>query len=205
MTKKEIKGKTVSQAQLLRMGWTKQMIEKFLPEPILAPNPMKFKQPMKLYKLSDIEIITQTEGFKNEVTKRKKGIRTISEREELQIDYFNKIIVKKISRELLLEEALKLNKKLYDPKDYNFGDETKNLDNETFERYQVHYIRHNLSNYDLLLIEIKGKRGARILRKELKKAVIEKIGIIYPYLSSEVKRQLNQIGGRNDENIKREV
>lgn len=202
MTNKELRNKTVSQADLLRLGWTRGMINKYLPEPLLVPNPMRYSVPMKLYKVSDIEVITSMESFQQEMKKRKSR-RTMQDNKcipsgIIMDSFYDGIEVDVIDNRKLTKEAIMLNKQMYDSNDYFFGTE-KVLDQNLMDRYKVNYIRHNLTNYERLRKELKGKRGARVLRRELKIAVLSKIAEAYPELKREVRLQIGALGGNYNE------
>lgn len=201
MTKKDLKSKTISQNQLIRLGWSRGMIRRFLPEPILVENPLKYSVPMKLYKICDVEAVTASEAFQREMAKRRPH-RLVNQNMEpspqiLMDSFRKKILVEKISESRLQQESIMLNKRMYDSKDYFFGDENvKVLDANLMNKFKVNFIRHNLTNYEALKSEIKGKRCAEIIRKYLKIAVLEKIGETYPDLMYECQRQITSLGGK---------
>ena len=201
MTQKELRSKTISQNQLLRLGWTRGMIRRFLPEPMLVENPLKFSTPMKLFKIADVEAVTASEAFQREMAKRGPHRSAHQDMEPspqiLMESYTEKILVEKISDSRLQQEAVMLNKRMYDSKDYFFGDENvKVLDGNLMDKFKVNFIRHNLTNYEALKSEIKGKRCAEMIRKYLKIAVIQKIGETYPDVMSECQRQIACLGGK---------
>lgn len=67
---KQSTDKMINQTNILEMGWTKTMIAKFLPEPILKQNPWyKEAAPMKLWRESDVLSIMETAAFMAEMEK----------------------------------------------------------------------------------------------------------------------------------------
>ena len=58
--------KMVCQATVLKMGWTKDMIVRLLPEPTLRPNPYGAQKsaPMRLWREADVLACMETEEYK---------------------------------------------------------------------------------------------------------------------------------------------
>ena len=57
--------KMVCQSTILEMGWTKSMIARLLPEPVLRKNPYSSqKPPMKLWREADVLACMETEEYK---------------------------------------------------------------------------------------------------------------------------------------------
>ncbi|MGN1155252.1 MAG: hypothetical protein ACI4TK_03670 [Agathobacter sp.] len=70
---KQTTDKMINQAAILKMGWTKTMIAKFLPEPKLKQNPWyKEAAPIKLWRESDVLSIMETADFMTEMEKAAK-------------------------------------------------------------------------------------------------------------------------------------
>ena len=70
---KQSTDKMINQTSILEMGWTKTMIAKFLPEPILKQNPWhKEAAPMKLWRESDVLSTMETAAFMTEMEKAAK-------------------------------------------------------------------------------------------------------------------------------------
>lgn len=63
----------ITQSTILEMGWTKSMITRLLPEPILKPNPhYRSAAPMRIWKKQDVLDAMETENFKLELEKANK-------------------------------------------------------------------------------------------------------------------------------------
>lgn len=69
--------KMICQSTILDMGWTKSMISRLLPDPVLRPNPYsKDKPPMKLWREEDVLDCMETEEYKNLHAQAEKRRRT---------------------------------------------------------------------------------------------------------------------------------
>ena len=191
----EIKYYTYS--NLLKMGFTKKLIEEHLHEPLLKDNPHYRMGPkMKLYLAKDVEKFMKTDIFLNYQESRKNrvnaAIKNANKRREENYRYIDdeisKIIVKRVSLDELERLTLeaKLDWLLWTRDDfYGFDD----LSDETLARWMINYIRHNLTNYDEILDNIKGKFGVEEAYIKYKKILMLKIKEVYPELFIETKEQ----------------
>lgn len=191
----EIKYYTYS--NLSKMGFTKKLIEEHLHEPLLKDNPHYRMGPkMKLYLAKDVEKFMKTDIFLNYQESRKNrvnaAIKNASKRREENYRYIDdeisKIIVKRVSLDELERLTLeaKLDWLLWTRDDfYGFDD----LSDETLARWMINYIRHNLTNYDEILDNIKGKFGVEEAYIKYKKILMLKIKEVYPELFIETKEQ----------------
>lgn len=113
---KEAKAEMITQSTILDMGWTKSMIVKLLPEPILKPNPhYRCAAPMKLWIKQDVLNEMETEDFKKELEKanrrkassqKSKNTKTINLKGKMQ-QIADSITVTVLPTEKLEEETLK--------------------------------------------------------------------------------------------------
>ena len=191
----EIKYYTYS--NLLKMGFTKKLIEEHLHEPLLKDNPHYRMGPkMKLYLAKDVKKFMKTDIFLNYQESRKNrvnaAIKNANKRREENYRYIDdeisKIIVKRVSLDELERLTLeaKLDWLLWTRDDfYGFDD----LSDETLARWMINYIRHNLTNYDEILDNIKGKFGVEEAYIKYKKILMLKIKEVYPELFIETKEQ----------------
>lgn len=191
----EIKYYTYS--NLSKMGFTKKLIEEHLHEPLLKDNPHYRMGPkMKLYLAKDVEKFMKTDIFLNYQESRKNrvnaAIKNANKRREENYRYIDdeisKIIVKRVSLDELERLTLeaKLDWLLWTRDDfYGFDD----LSDETLARWMINYIRHNLTNYDEILDNIKGKFGVEEAYIKYKKILMLKIKEVYPELFIETKEQ----------------
>ena len=191
----EIKYYTYS--NLLKMGFTKKLIEEHLHEPLLKDNPHYRMGPkMKLYLAKNVKKFMKTDIFLNYQESRKNrvnaAIKNSSKRREENYRYIDdeisQITVKRVSLDVLERLTLeaKSNWLLWTRDDfYGFDD----LSDETLARWMINYIRHNLTNYDEILDNIKGKFGVEEAYIKYKKILMLKIKEVYPELFIETKEQ----------------
>lgn len=191
----EIKYYTYS--NLLKMGFTKKLIEEHLHEPLLKDNPHYRMGPkMKLYLAKDVEKFMKTDIFLNYQESRKNrvnaAIKNSSKRREENYRYIDdeisQITVKRVPLDELerLTIEAKVDWILWTRDDfYGFDD----LSDETLARWMINYIRHNLTNYDEILDNIKGKFGVEEAYIKYKKILMLKIKEVYPELFIETKEQ----------------
>ena len=67
----EWKPEYYSQTTLKEFGFTAKMIDTMLSEPVLKPNPhYKCAAPMKLWLITEVDAVMQTDEFKEAVAKR---------------------------------------------------------------------------------------------------------------------------------------
>lgn len=191
----EIKYYTYS--NLLKMGFTKKLIEEHLHEPLLKDNPHYRMGPkMKLYLAKDVEKFMKTDIFLNYQESRKNrvnaAIKNANKRREENYRYIDdkisQITVKRVPLDELerLTIEAKVDWILWTRDDfYGFDD----LSDETLARWMINYIRHNLTNYDEILDNIKGKFGVEEAYIKYKKILMLKIKEVYPELFIETKEQ----------------
>lgn len=200
----DIKGNdTLTQSDILELGWTKSMIGKYLPDPTLKPNPRyKKAAPMKLWNRQDVLDAMASEVFKaamEKASKRKataekacatKTKKTVEEMTAVG----NGLKIKIIPDDDLRQRTLRAKQ--------NWAIEHGNFESipcaseitpETMERWIVNYIRHNLVKYDTALERLYGKCGRYDAYPEFKRIVLEKIAAAYPKYAEECKRQIGQI------------
>lgn len=196
-----------SKSEVLALGFSEKLITNLLPEPILKPNP-KFKSaaPMKLWLITDVDEAMKTAEFneyQEKAKKRREGAKKAVETKTAKLHEevstkIDAISVKKIDGNDLIARTLSekadwfnyqnmLRNNWYDTPD------PYNADKQTQERWQVNYIRHNLTQYDESLYEMSGKVGCHSEYIRYKEAVLRKIGETYPKLKEECYRQINKL------------
>lgn len=188
----------LTQTQLVERGWTKSMIPRFLPDPILKPNPMyKSASPMKLYREEDVLAAEKTTEFsvaKEKAERRKVGAQKAVETKTkgLRADverFLASVNIDSIPYNELRFAAIDAKQKWYDDTD-QWEKCAIEADEETKDRWCVNYIRHNLTHYDEQLWHMKGKTGTKQLYPEFKIALLRKIAEIYPRFRDEIERQI---------------
>ena len=200
----DIKGNdTLTQSEILELGWTKSLIGKYLPNPTLKPNPRyKKAAPMKLWNRQDVLDAMDSEVFKaamEKASKRKaaaekacatKAKKTVEEMTAVG----NGLKIKIIQDDDLRQRTLRA-KQNWAIEHGNFESipYASDITSETMERWIVNYIRHNLVKYDTALERLYGKCGRYEAYPEFKRIVLEKIAAAYPTYAEECKRQIGQI------------
>lgn len=188
----------ISQTTILSMGFTKSMIDKLLPAPILKQNPRyKSAAPMKLWKEADVLAVMETAAFQAAAAKaaqRKqaaaKAVDTKRKNAEvLADDLIASIHVQRIELPELEKLALASQQRWYD---FRGRGEIEFPSRETVDRWIVNYIRHKLCEYDDSLYTLfrPGKMANKdMLYPRVKRETLAKIAQVYPELAEECKKQ----------------
>lgn len=192
----EQKEKLITQTTVLSMGFTKSMIDKLLPEPILKRNPRyASSSPMKLWKEDDVKAVMETSEFQALAAKsaaRKaassKAVETKRQNAELIADELIKNIRVRRWKMATLERKVLDDKELRNLEHGNY--DMPRPDSRTLERWMVNFIRHNLCDYDDSLEELCGLVGKDELYRLLKTETLLKIAEVYPELEPECRRQM---------------
>lgn len=193
---------TITQTALLEKGWTKALIEKFLPKPSLKKNPMyACASPMKLWNISDVETAEKTEAFCAALEKakvRRSAAKKVAKAKADKLDDEIKNIVaqthiRKIQTDKLEKLAITAKQKWYDQVSFNRLDgeirDARGANQQTMDRWVVNYIRHNLVEYDTVLYSIRGRVGVVAAYPNFKNAILDKIAEAYPEYKKECCRQ----------------
>ena len=185
--------KMITQSRIIEeYGWTKSLISKFLPDPVLKANPHYRKAaPMRLWDEDTVKQVMTTSEFQDAMEKANKRKKSASKAVETKYSNMNhsvqlfidSITIKVLSDEELKTKALKAKQEWYLKNAYTANEETIN-------RWIVNYIRHNLVSYDNFLGSIDGKVGSVEAYPEVKIAVLEKIANTYPKYKDECERQI---------------
>ena len=189
------KEQLISQATVLTMGFTKSMIDKLLPSPVLKRNPhYASSSPMKLWREDDVRSVMETQEFQTMAAKaaaRKaasaKAVETKRQKAELLTDELIKNIKVRRWNMAVLERKTLDDKELRNLEHGNY--DMPMPDTKTLERWMVNFIRHNLCEYNDSLEELFGLVGKDELYQRLKSETLAKIAEVYPELEAECKRQ----------------
>ena len=188
----------ISQTTILSMGFTKSMIAKLLPDPILRDNPRyKSAAPMKLWKEADVLAAMDTDAFREAASKAErrkaaasKGVDTKRKNAELLAEELIAAIhVQRIELPELEKLALASQQRWYD---FQRRGEIEFPDRETVDRWMVNYIRHELCDYDASLYTLfrPGKMADKDkLYPKVKRETLAKIAQVYPELADECEAQ----------------
>lgn len=193
----EKKRETINQKTILEeYGWSKKLIEKYLPEPMFKRNPIYACAPeMKLWYRDEVEAIMKKDEFKEDMKKverrreaAEKAIYTKEEKTETMTEqYISELKLDNMSYEDLTDYTLGTKQAYYNS--YGNYSNVDYADEETKERWMVNHARHYLTNYDEILGEIKGAVGVDSAYIRLKEAILDMIAEKYPQLKEECERQ----------------
>lgn len=193
----------ITQTALLERGWTKSMITKLLPDPVLKNNPYNRSSSIKLWELETIEQIEKQPYFmdaKKAAEKRKASAKKAKETQFKNLMAIMQTAIDSTTIKMLDDEALR-RKAIYHAKerylrklgnDYFDGN---NLEEATICRWVVNYIRHQLvkcnyhATYDNVLYNFRGKLGKDKLYLYYKSALLDKIAAAYPKYADECREQ----------------
>lgn len=198
----------LTQAALLKRGWTKKLIEAFLPEPTRKKNPMfASAAPLKLWPVAQIEAAEATEEYQVALAKvnvqrgyAKKSIETKRQKLLDQVqEILDQVEVPVVDQKELESTVLREKQAWYelqnDPLYYCMPAWT--AERETIDRWTVNYIRHELVKcrgkkryvYDKTLGKIKGSVGIDDAYALLHNAILDRIAEVYPMYANECERQ----------------
>lgn len=193
----------LTQSMLLDAGWTKTMILRLLPDPVLKQNPMyKNAAPMKLWYKATVDSVMLSDEYKKMLKaaeKRKvaaaKAVKTKTQAiVDSQVRIANSLSVIVIPDDELIDKTIDAKNDWYCSHDIDSwaGYDTNE---ETLNRWIVNYIRHNLIDgeykrqYDYSLVRLRNKVGKSEAYDKFKMIVLDKIAEAYPKYAKECERQ----------------
>lgn len=202
----EWKPEYYSQSTLKEFGFTTKMIETMLSEPVLKDNPhYRCAAPMKLWLITEVDAVMQTDEFKKAVAKREsrrqgaaKAVETKRAKLHAEIETkIQKIKVEVLPMSQLRDEAIADRQAWYDM-DWENDCDAASADEPTIKRWMVNYVRHNLTSYDDVLYRMSGKVGCHNEYLTYKFTVLDKIAEAYPKLKQECNQQKQRTQTEHD-------
>lgn len=189
----------ITQTELLKRGWTKGMITKLLPDPLLKNNPYNRSSQIKLWELETIEQIETQPSFMDAKKAADKRKCSAKKAKETRFNNLMAIVqaaidstkIKMLDDETLRRKAIYHAKERYLRKSGNDYFDSNNLQEATICRWVVNYIRHQLvkcnyyATYDNILYDFRGKLGKDELYLYYKSALLDKIAAAYPKYAEE--------------------
>lgn len=184
------KTKYISKTTLLSRGWTEKSIDEILPPPKLVDNPhYKCSSPMQLWEEKVVKQKERTKKFKEYAEKKAKRSQAMQKsiekrkNETLEMSKTFDVTVERIDMDDLREETLISKWNWYmDTEQYDRADYVYIADPETLVRWEINYIRHNLTNYDYELEKLYRQIGKSDAYFEYRKNLMKKIKEVYPEL-----------------------
>lgn len=204
MNTKEDTRKTLTQSAIMRLGFTKKMIETLLPEPAKREKNPYYRNaaPIKLWYEDDIRAIMESPEYQECVEKSanrkagaKKAVATkINKCRTIMNDIADLISVEVVPNDKLIDDAIAAKNAWYAQMssyylcDCGYADKSNP---EYVARIVVNYVRHNLTTYDKSLYELplRGTPSRRDIYVEFFDIVLDKIAAAYPQYADECERQ----------------
>lgn len=199
------KPSNLSQSLLMQMGWTKEMIEQFLPKPKYVANPVhQNAHLMKLWSHTIVEEVMKSDAFMEakERENRKKAVAHPTNTYEKDLvnhalSIADCLKIKRITDDELCRETIEHRRKWYD---YGISagkateDSFRNASAQRLDQWIVSYILYHLIDFDgigrYLLF---GKVGNGSAYLAFKRAILERIAAVYPIVSKECNRQIAEL------------
>ena len=178
-------------------GLTDSLIRRLLPEPTLVPNPVyRCAAPMKLWNKTDVEKALETdealrliEQSEKRRAASRKAVETKRQHLEQEVDEaIRRIQVRRISCKTVMRNAV-TDKEEWDYYNGHYDTDPRHAPIEHKNRWAVNYIRHNLTEYDEALWDMRGKVGVLEQYLRYKLAVLDAIAATYPEYKSECEAQ----------------
>ena len=184
------KPKMITQSKIIgEYGWTKSLINRFLPDPILKRNPHYSKAaPMRLWEEDTVKKIMETEEFQKamkKACKRKESANKAVDTKRRNMHHSIEEFIEAISIKILPDDELRSRtlqaKQIWYQKHPHYDEDydedvianVNEADEDTLVRWVVNYVRHNLVDYDGFLYRIDGKVGAADAYPEFKIEVLK--------------------------------
>lgn len=185
---KDKKVKYITKTTLLDRGWTEKSIDEILPPPKLVDNPhYKCASPMQLWEEKLVKQKERTKKFKEYADRKAKRSQAMQKsiekrkNETIEIAQNFDISVERIDINDLKKQTLNSKWNWYmDTEQYDRAEYVDSVDQDTLVRWEINYIRHNLSNYDYELEKLYKRIGKSDAYFEYRKKLMEKIKEVYP-------------------------
>lgn len=197
----------LTKTEVKALGFSDGLIESLLPEPELRDNPFyRFAgAPMKLWRKDDVERAMETEEFKEHLKKHEKrsqaAWKAAKTRRMKTMKHVEELIAQiRVQDDWTEEEIRDAARRSHNEREVargNYGDLSfMCTDKPTVDRWMVNFVRHELTDYDYELYDMKGMTGASEAHDLYHDAVLSAIAKAYPFLKKEYNRQ--KIGSRRD-------
>lgn len=198
MTASTQKTDMVTSTGLADRGWSRELIDQFLPEPDMVKRNPVFRSaaPMRLYALKRVKRIERTKAFiaANEKMRARRlaAVVSASKRAAQLAELVANIaipVAEGMSRSTLVKRACtSYNDHKFDRYE-DYAPATPNSDTAFLDRICVNYLRHDCTDYDAIISELHGKVGRSEAYEIVRNRVLTRIAEVYPYLAAEAERQ----------------
>jgi len=189
--------KHFTKTTLKERGWSDTLIKQLLPPPIVCENPYYRSRNMYLWKECDVAEAEKKPEFaahlnRRSVHQKRAQAAVLTKNRKMQErlrDAIARIRVEEVDYARVVDDAVAAKQEWYDMTG-QYDRSVYGADQKTIERWTVNYIRHNLTAYDSFLYSAKGKTGISFAYPLYRRAVLEKIAEVYPWLYGECMRQM---------------
>lgn len=179
-----------TKTDLKEMEWTESLIQKYLPEPdLLKTNPHYASGPkMKLYDVIRVAAIEIRGDFKNDFERsqkrRESAYKAVQTKFKNTMDYLENVKwqIRKKPYKRVVNEAIRSYNRWKDRQAIlreDFFDSSQvadeDSDPEFLKRITRNYVRHELTNYDEVLGELRGRVGMEEAYEIIKNSKIEEL------------------------------
>lgn len=188
--------------QMKERGWTTSIVKKMVDIQPTEFKGMYSRQPQKCYPKEYVENLEKTDQFvelRKKAVSRQETMKAVAEsKREANIAKFSARVdavkVPELSADELKARTIKSKRKWYSYQadmrgECDEGIDVDHLPNEVLYRWEVNYIRHELTRYETLLDQIYGIVGAHDSYLVIKNRILDKIASVYPWLKDECERQ----------------
>lgn len=193
-------------AQLKERGWTPSMVKKLIDIPPTEFKGMYARQPQKCYPNDYIEMLEQSELFnalKMKAAGRQAAMKAVADTKRADNIAKFSARVDSVKIPTLTEDELKMRTIKSKQRWYAYqselrcevddGIDIEHLPANVLHRWEVNYIRHELTRYEKLMGQIRGLVGTRDIYTVIKGEILDKIATAYPWLKDECDRQKEDI------------
>lgn len=178
------------------------MVKKIVDMPPTEFKGMYAKQPQKCYPKDYIETLEQSELFtalKMKAAGRQAAMKAVADTKRADNVAKFSARVDSVKIPALSADELKLRTIKSKQRWYAYQSELRceaedkidieHLPDNVLHRWEVNYIRHELTRYEKLLDQIRGLVGTRDIYTVIKGKILDKIATAYPWLMDECGRQ----------------
>lgn len=190
-----MKDNMMTLTEVIELGFTKTMVNKLLPEPIIKPNRSHPRSPLKLFDCDVVNSVMQTDAYAELKTKADKRREAAAIAVETKTKNLYNLIMRPGAIHVTVMRDDRLRMRVIDAK-FDWYERNGNYcdyldpDEATMQRWCVNYIRHNLIDYDKAINATTGKVGKDYVYYTYKEKVLSAIAVAYPQYADECERQL---------------
>jgi hypothetical protein len=183
-------------------GWTRRLIERFLPKPDATPPNIQNRSgpEVKLYDRKRVEMVERREDFQaakeQAATRKASAARAIATKRERTLEYIRGVVIEVPTmeedepiRRVCNHYNVRRQERQWEGRRASDSRATPDPDDEFLERITVNYLRHQTTGYDAEGRKIKGKVGVDDAHDVLREEVYNAISEAYTWLELECDRQ----------------